>query len=97
MAQELVRRGFMISFSGVVTFRNAHRVQEIAASVPPASLLVETDCPYLAPHPCRGRRNNSSLMHYTVEMLAQLHDMSAEQMAQITFDNACRLFNIRHN
>lgn len=97
MAQELVRRGFMISFSGVVTFQNARRVQEVAAAIPPEALLSETDCPYLAPHPCRGRRNDSSLLHYTVEMLAQLHHIPAEQMAQITFDNALRLFNIGQN
>jgi TatD DNase family protein len=84
----------MISFSGVVTFKNARRVQEVAASVPPEYLMVETDAPYLAPHPHRGKRNDSSLMLHTVQMLAELHGTTAENMAQLTAENAARLFSI---
>jgi TatD DNase family protein len=94
MARELWRRGWMISFSGVVTFKNARRVQEVAASVPPEYLMVETDAPYLAPHPHRGKRNDSSLMLHTVQMLAELHGTTAENMAQLTAENAARLFSI---
>ena len=94
MARELCRRGWMISFSGVVTFRNAARVQQVAASVPLEHLLVETDAPYLAPHPHRGKRNDSSLMLHTVEALAQLHGISAEQLAQTTARNAAKLFGL---
>lgn len=94
MARELTRRGWYISFSGVVTFKNARRVAEVAASVPPERLLVETDAPYLAPHPHRGQRNHSALMRHTVATLAALHGMSEEQMAALTARNAARLFGI---
>jgi TatD DNase family protein len=94
MARELWRRGWMISFSGVVTFKNARRVQEVAQSVPPEYLMVETDAPYLAPHPHRGKRNDSSLMLHTVQMLASLHGMTAESMAHLTSENAARLFSL---
>ena len=94
MARELTRRGWYVSFSGVVTFKNARRVGEVAASIPLDRLLVETDAPYLAPHPHRGRRNDSSLMRHTVEALAELHGVSAEQMADITARNAARLFGL---
>ena len=94
MARELVRRGWYISFSGVVTFKNARRVGEVAASVPLDRLLVETDAPYLAPHPHRGRRNDSSLMRHTVEALATLRGVTSERMAEITAQNAASLFGI---
>lgn len=94
MARELWRRGWMISFSGVVTFKNAKRVQEVAASVPLDYLMVETDAPYLTPHPFRGKRNDSALMLHTVDALAALHGLSCEKMAFITAQNAARLFGI---
>lgn len=95
MAHELTRRGWYISFSGVVTFKNASRVRQVAAGVPLDRLLVETDAPYLAPHPHRGKRNDSSLMRHTVETLADIHQISPEDMAKITAQNASRLFDIR--
>jgi TatD DNase family protein len=94
MARELWRRGWMISFSGVVTFKNAKRVQEVAASVPTEYLMVETDAPYLTPHPHRGKRNDSALMKHTVDMLAELHGTTPEEMARITAQNAAVLFGI---
>ena len=94
MARELTRRGWYISFSGVVTFKNASRVKEVAASVPIGQLLVETDAPYLAPHPHRGKRNDSSLMLHTVTALAELHGVSPDEMARITAENASALFGI---
>lgn len=94
MARELTRRGWYISFSGVVTFKNARRVGEVAASVPLDRLLVETDAPYLAPHPHRGKRCDSSLMRHTVEKLAELHGITADEMALITSQNATRLFRL---
>ena len=94
MALELVKRGWYISFSGVVTFKNARRVGEVAASVPLDRLLVETDAPYLAPHPHRGKRNDSSLMRHTVEALAALHGATPEQMATLTAQNAAALFGL---
>ncbi len=94
MAGELVKRGWYISFSGVVTFKNANRVKEVAASVPKDRILVETDCPYLAPHPMRGKINHSGLMHYTVETLAEIFGESFESMAQTLTENAKRLFKL---
>jgi len=94
MARELWRRGWMISISGVVTFKNARRVQEVAQSIPLEYLMVETDAPYLTPHPHRGKRNDSSLMYHTVQMLADLHGIAVEDMARITAQNAARLFSV---
>lgn len=92
MARELYRRGWLISFSGVVTFKNASRVQQVAASIPLSHLLLETDAPYLSPHPHRGKRNDSSLMVHTAAMLAALHGISEEELAARTTENACTLF-----
>lgn len=94
MAHELIRRGWYISFSGVVTFRNAPRVREVAASVPPERLLIETDCPYLAPVPHRGELNHSGLMYATAEALAGIRGVTTEALIRLTADNARRLFRI---
>ena len=70
MAKEIVKKGFYIAFGGTVTFKNARKVVEAAREVPLDRLLIETDCPYLAPHPHRGKMNHSGLMRYTAEKLA---------------------------
>lgn len=95
MAAELVRRGWYISFSGVVTFKNASRVKDVAASIPLDRLLIETDAPYLAPHPYRGKMNHSGLMIHTAHTLAIIKEISTEELAAHTYDNACRLFGIK--
>ena len=92
MASELVKRGWYISFSGVVTFKNANRVKEVAASVPKDRLLVETDCPYLAPHPMRGKLNHSGLMRFTATRIGELWGIAPEEAASITAANARKLF-----
>lgn len=92
MARELVRRGWYISFSGVLTFKNAARVREVAASVPLDRILIETDAPYLAPHPFRGKRNHSGLMEYTAGMLAEIKGITPDEAARVTYENAERLF-----
>ncbi len=92
MARELTRRGWYISFSGTLTFQNAVRVREAAAVVPRDRLLIETDAPYLAPHPMRGRLNHSGLLVHTLQTLAQLWDCSPEEAAEETFQNAERFF-----
>ena len=92
MARELVRRGWYISFSGVLTFKNAARVREVAASVPLDRILIETDAPYLAPHPYRGKRNHSGLMAYTAATLAEIKGITPDEAARITYENAERLF-----
>lgn len=94
MAAELVKRGWYISFSGVVTFKNASRVKDVVASIPLDRLLVETDAPYLAPHPMRGKINHSGLMRYTVSTLAEIFGKEYEKMAEILSDNAKNLFGI---
>jgi TatD DNase family protein len=95
MARELVRRGWYISFSGVITFKNAERVRAVAQSVPLDRLLVETDCPYLAPVPFRGKLNRSDYIAYISETLGALHGMTALQMQEQTYQNALNLFQIQ--
>ena len=92
MARELVRRGWYLSFSGTLTFQNATRVREAAAAVPRDRLLIETDAPYLAPHPMRGRLNHSGLLVHSLQTLAQLWGCSPEEAAEATFQNAERFF-----
>lgn len=94
MARELVKRGWYISFSGVATFKNAERVRSVARTIPTDRILIETDAPYLAPHPHRGKLNHSGLMAHTAMTLAELFDMSYEQMAELTRNNAERLFGV---
>ncbi|MGI6167931.1 MAG: TatD family hydrolase [Eubacteriales bacterium] len=94
MAAELVKRGWYISFSGVLTFKNARRAPEVAASLPHDRILLETDCPYLAPHPYRGRLNHSGLMIHTAEVLGRLTGLGTEGVIQKTAENAARLFGI---
>ncbi len=86
--------GFYISFSGIVTFKNAQQVQESAKQVPSDRLLIETDCPFLAPVPRRGKRNEPALVRYVAEYLAQLRQVSLEKLAKQTTANACQLFGI---
>ena len=95
MARELVKRGFYISFSGVLTFKNARRVREVAMTVPDDRILIETDCPYLAPEPNRGKINSSAYMCYTASVLADIKGISYERAVEITANNARTLFNIK--
>ncbi len=92
MAYELARRGWYISFSGVVSFKNAHKVKEAARAVPLDRLLIETDAPYLAPHPYRGKINHSGRLFYTATALAEEKGIGVEDIAKITYENAKTLF-----
>lgn len=94
MAKELIERGYYISFSGVLTFKNAARLPEVAKAVPTDRMLIETDCPYLAPHPHRGKRNDSTLMRYTAEKLAEVKGMTYGEVCDITFENAKRVYRL---
>ena len=94
MAEELVRLGYMISFSGTLTFNNARKPKEAAAVVPHDRLLIETDCPYLAPHPLRGTLNHSANLVYTCRVMADIIGMSEEECAALTEANARRFFGI---
>ena len=92
LALEVIKLGFYISVSGIVTFKNATSLQETIKALPLECLLVETDAPYLAPTPKRGSRNEPAFTKYTVEFLAQLFGKSPEYMAEITTENFYRLF-----
>ncbi|MBQ2256483.1 MAG: TatD family hydrolase [Clostridia bacterium] len=94
MAKELVKLGWYISFSGPITFKNADRARRAAAAVPLDRLLLETDCPYLTPHPHRGKVNHSGYMYLTAQMQAELHGVAVEEIAEITAKNAMELFKI---
>lgn len=94
MARELMRRGWYISFSGVVTFKNAERVREVVKGIDLDKLLIETDAPYLAPHPFRGQMNHSGLMRYTAEAIAAVKELQTEDIIRITTENAIRFFGI---
>lgn len=94
LAQEVVRLGMYVGFTGVITFKNARKAVEAAAAVPLERLLVETDCPYMAPEPYRGKRCDSTMLHRMVEKLGELKGISPQEMADITWENACRVYGI---
>lgn len=94
-ARMVIDLNFHVSIPGIVTFKKAEQMQEVAASVPDDRLLVETDGPFLAPVPFRGKRNEPVYTLYTVEKIAELRQTSIESVAQISTENACRLFNYR--
>ncbi len=94
MVRQLCERGWYISFSGTVTFKNANKVKAACAATPLDRILSETDAPYLAPHPYRGQMNNSILMSNTVREMAEIHGKDYEEMIKITNQNARRFFGI---
>lgn len=94
MARELVKLGWMFSFGGSATFKNARKVPEVVADLPAESILLETDCPYLAPVPFRGKRNDSSLLPHTCAKLAEFRGISPSEMEALTWANACRFFGV---
>ena len=95
MAEELVNRGYYISFSGTLTFTNAKKPKEVAEIVPMDKILVETDCPYLAPHPKRGTLNHSGNLALTVAALAEIKGIDPALCAEITLNNAKAFFKIK--
>ena len=94
MAEELVKMGYYISFSGTVTYKNAVKLKDVAAMVPDDKLLIETDSPYLAPEPVRGTRNDSANVRYTAEKIAQIRGTDFQTVAQMTGKNAKRVYGI---
>lgn len=94
MASQYLKRGWYISFSGVVTFKNAERVREVARAIPHDRILVETDCPYLSPVPMRGKMNHSGNLHYTAETVAQVLGLPYDELVEISTENAKRLFKM---
>ncbi len=94
MARQLVNRGWYISFSGVITFKNASRLAEIVPTIPLDRIMIETDCPYLAPVPYRGKLNHSGLLEYTAARAAELFNISCEEFCRHAFENSRRFFAI---
>ena len=94
MAKDLIKRGWYIGFTGVVTFKNARKAVETAANIPLDRILIETDCPYMAPEPFRGRRCDPSLVPYVAKKIADLRGLSPESVAAATAENAKRCFRI---
>ncbi|MCX7149397.1 MAG: TatD family hydrolase [Rhodocyclales bacterium] len=92
VAQSALRLGFHISFSGIVTFKNSLQIKEVASFVPLERILVETDAPYLAPVPHRGKLNHPALVRHVADEVAKLKSISAEALAKATTDNFFRLF-----
>ena len=95
LAREYVKMGWYISFSGVITFKNAHKAVESARAVQLDRILIETDCPYLAPVPMRGKMNHSGYLHHTANFTADALGIDREAFAEITTQNAKTLFGIK--
>lgn len=94
-AKELLKMGLHISFTGVVTFKNARRAIEALKVIPMDRLMIETDCPYMAPEPYRGKRNHSGYVFRVAEKIAEIKGMTFEEVAEITTNNAIKFFGIK--
>ena len=94
MARQLVDRGWYIGFTGVLTFKNARKAIEVASSIPLERIVLETDCPYMAPEPFRGRRNDPGKLYRMVEKLAEIRGLSVEEIRSVTLENGRRLYRI---
>ncbi len=94
MAREIIKLGMYIGLNGVVTFQNARKSLEVVKEIPLDRLVLETDCPYLAPVPMRGKRNDSSFIPYIAEKIAQVLEMDTQELLDITNENAKRLYNL---
>lgn len=93
-AKEALEIGFYISFAGNITFKNAEALREVAKEIDLKHILIETDSPYLTPMPNRGKRNDSSYVKYVAEKIAELKNLSVEEVANTTYENALKLFKI---
>lgn len=90
----LARQGMYIGFGGTLTFKNARKTREAAAALPMEAIVLETDCPYMAPEPHRGQRNDSSLIIHVAEVLGQIKGLPVQEVLRATSENAKRLFGI---
>ena len=94
MAKWLVNRGWYIGFTGVLTFKNARKALEVAAGIPLERLVLETDCPYMAPEPFRGKRNDPGKLYRMAEKLAEIRGLPVEEIHRITTENGKRLYGL---
>lgn len=93
-AREYLNMGYYIGIGGVLTFKNAKKLKEVAEYAPLSQIVLETDCPYLAPTPYRGKRNDSSMIAYVAEELAAIKQMPVEEVIRITNENGKKLYHI---
>lgn len=94
-ARECLKEGYYLGFTGVVTFKNAKKVIEVVKDVPLDKILVETDAPYMAPVPYRGKRNQSDYIEHIIKRISEIKDLSIEEISHITIRNTKALFNIK--
>ena len=94
MARQLVNMGWYIGFTGVLTFKNARKAVETAESIPLERIVLETDCPFMAPEPFRGKRNDPGYLYRMAERLAEIRGISVEEVHNLTTDNAKKLYRI---
>ena len=94
MAREYLNMGYYIGVGGVVTFKNAKKLKEVVEYTPLDKILIETDCPYLTPVPFRGKRNDSTKLHYVVEEIANIKGVDVEEVMRITMENAKRMYRL---
>ena len=95
MAKELVKRGWYIGFTGVLTFKNARKAVEVAKAIPLDRIVLETDCPYMSPDPFRGKRNDPGKLYRMAEKLAEIRGLTLEEIHTITTENGKRLYRIQ--
>ncbi|MEE1010394.1 MAG: TatD family hydrolase [Agathobacter sp.] len=95
MAKEFIKMGYYIGVGGVVTFKNAKKLAEAVKEIPLERILVETDCPYLAPEPFRGKRNDSGKLPYVINKIAELKETTPEEVERVTRENAMKLFGVK--
>lgn len=94
MAREIVKLGMYIGIGGVVTFKNARKSVEVVQDIPLERIVLETDCPYLSPVPYRGKRNHSGMIIYVAEKIAEIKNISVEEVLETTLQNARKVYNI---
>ena len=94
MAREYLNMGFYLGIGGVVTFKNAKKLKEVVAYAPIESIVLETDCPYLTPVPYRGKRNDSRMLSYVVQAIADIKNISASEVIDQTNKNARKVYGI---
>ncbi|WP_026521455.1 TatD family hydrolase [Butyrivibrio sp. VCB2001] len=95
VAEECVKMGFYIGIGGVLTFKNGRKMKEVAETIPMERIILETDCPYLAPEPFRGKRNSSLYLPYVVSAMAQIKGISEEEVISITEANAREMYRLK--
>ena len=95
MALDVIKLGLYIGLGGPVTFKNARKTVEVAAAIPLDHLVIETDCPYMAPVPFRGKRNEPMLVQHTAAKIAEIRGISVEELVEATYQNGKRIYGIQ--